>query len=196
MNRMEKQYIISIKKYYSQINELGLSLIEVSLASTLLSSAMLFMWQTSKTENEIYLSRERSAIICQYLNAFDSYLSKNKQNTKKEVKLDSLKEYLSGEYEASMLAKNIRFYTTDKSDGLLLLTKDNEPKESGAGVSFLGFRTAQIKGGYVYSYNSRIKIKLEAFPALRDKEKIEVMAIIPKETSYVKRCLIETGGME
>lgn len=85
MNRMEKQYIISIKKYYSQINELGLSLIEVSLAITLLSSAMLFMWQTSKTENEIYLSRERSAIICQYLNAFDSYLSKNKQNTKKKL---------------------------------------------------------------------------------------------------------------
>ncbi|HAX7764058.1 TPA: hypothetical protein JTF45_004447 [Escherichia coli] len=196
MNQMEKQHIISIKKYYSQINELGLSLIEVSLASTLLSSAMLFMWQTSKTENEIYLSRERSAVICQYLNAFDSYLSKNKHNTKKEVKLDSLKEYLSGEYETSMLAKNIKFYTTDKSDGLLLLTKDNEPKELGAGVSFLGFRTAQIKDGYVYSYNSRIKIKLDDFPALPGKEQIEVMAIIPKETSYVKRCLIDTGGME
>ncbi|HCN5101176.1 TPA: hypothetical protein N6W72_005109, partial [Escherichia coli] len=143
MNRMEKQHIISIKKYYSQINELGLSLIEVSLASTLLSSAMLFMWQTSKTENEIYLSRERSAVICQYLNAFDSYLSKNKQSTKQEVKLDSLNEYLPGEYKTSMLAKNIKFYTTDKGDGLLLLTKDNKPKESGAGVSFLGFRTAQ-----------------------------------------------------
>lgn len=193
---MEKQYIISIKKYYSQINELGLSLIEVSLASTLLSSAMLFMWQTSKTENEIYLSRERSAIICQYLNAFDSYLSKNKQNTKKEVKLDSLKEYLSGEYEISMLAKNIKFYTTDKNDGLLFLTKDNKPKESGTGVSFLGFRTAQIKDDYVYSYNNRIKIKLDNFPELPEKEKIEVMAIIPKGSSYVKRCLIETGGME
>lgn len=196
MNRMEKQHIISIKKYYSQINELGLSLIEVSLASTLLSSAMLFMWQTSKTENGIYLSRERSAIICQYLNAFDSYLSKNKQNMKKEVSLDALKEYLPGEYKTSMLAKNIKFYTTDKSDGLLLLTKDNKPKESGAGVNFLGFRTAQIKDGYVYSYNSRVKIKLEDFPALPKKEQIEVMAIIPKETSYVKRCLIDTGGME
>ncbi|WP_266197630.1 hypothetical protein [Escherichia coli] len=193
---MEKQHIISIKKYYSQINELGLSLIEVSLAITLLSSAMLFMWQTSKTENEIYLSRERSAVICQYLNAFDSYLSKNKQSTKQEVSLDTLKEYLPGEYKTSMLAKNIKFYTTDKSDGLLLLTKDNKPKESGAGVSFLGFRTAQIKDGYVYSYNSRIKIKSEDFPALPDKEEIEVMAIIPKETSYVKRCLIDTGGME
>ena len=193
---MEKQYIISIKKYYSQINELGLSLIEVSLASTLLSSAMLFMWQTSKTENEIYLSRERSTIICQYLNAFDSYLSKNEQNTKKEVNLDSLKEYLSGEYETSMLAKNIKFYTTDKNDGLLLLTKDNKPKESGTGVSFLGFRTAQIKDDYVYSYNNRIKIKLDNFPELQEKEKIEFMAIIPKGSSYVKRCLIETGGME
>lgn len=193
---MEKQHIISIKKYYSQINELGLSLIEVSLASTLLSSAMLFMWQTSKTEDGIYLSRERSAIICQYLNAFDSYLSKNKQNMKKEVSLDALKEYLPGEYKTSMLAKNIKFYTTAKSDGLLLLTKDNKPKESGAGVSFLGFRTAQMKDGYVYSYNSRIKIKLEDFPALPKKEQIEVMAIIPKETSYVKRCLIDIGGME
>ncbi len=193
---MEKQHIISIKKYYSQINELGLSLIEVSLASTLLSSAMLFMWQTSKTENGIYLSRERSTIICQYLNAFDSYLSKNKPNTKQEVKLDALKEYLSGGYETSMLAKNIKIYTTDKGDGLLLLTKDNKPKESGAGVSFLGFRTAQIKGNYVYSYNSRIKIKLDEFPVLSGKEQIEVMAIIPKETSYVKRCLIDTGGME
>ncbi|MFA2486647.1 hypothetical protein [Escherichia coli] len=193
---MEKQYIISIKKYYSQINELGLSLIEVSLASTLLSSAMLFMWQTSKTENEIYLSRERSAVICQYLNAFDSYLSKNEQNTKKEVNLDSLKEYLSGEYETSMLAKNIKFYTTDKNDGLLLLTKDNKPKESGTGVSFLGFRTAQIKDDYVYSYNNRIKIKLDNFPKLPEKEKIEFMAIMPKGSSYVKRCLIETGGME
>ena len=193
---MEKQHIISIKKYYSQINELGLSLIEVSLASTLLSSAMLFMWQTSKTENGIYLSRERSAIICQYLNAFDSYLSKNKQNMKKEVSLDALKEYLPGEYKTSMLAKNIKFYTTAKSDGLLLLTKDNKPKESGAGVSFLGFRTAQMKDGYIYSYNSRIKIKLEDFPALPKKEQIEVMAIIPKETSYVKRCLIDIGGME
>ena len=193
---MEKQHIISIKKYYSQINELGLSLIEVSLASTLLSSAMLFMWQTSKTENEIYLSRERSTIICQYLNAFDSYLSKNEQNTKKEVNLDSLKEYLSGEYETSMLAKNIKFYTTDKNDGLLLLTKDNKPKESGTGVSFLGFRTAQIKDDYVYSYNNRIKIKLDNFPELQEKEKIEFMAIIPKGSSYVKRCLIETGGME
>ncbi len=196
MNRMEKQHIISIKKYYSQINELGLSLIEVSLASTLLSSAMLFMWQTSKTENGIYLSRERSTIICQYLNAFDSYLSKNKPNTKQEVKLDALKEYLSGEYETSMLAKNIKIYTTAKGDGLLLLTKDNKPKESGAEVSFLGFRTAQIKGNYVYSYNSRIKIKLDEFPVLLGKEQIEVMAIIPKETSYVKRCLIDTGGME
>ncbi|HAW5000901.1 TPA: hypothetical protein OUV63_004370 [Escherichia coli] len=196
MNRMEKQHIISIKKYYSQINELGLSLIEVSLASTLLSSAMLFMWQTSKTENGIYLSRERSTIICQYLNAFDSYLSKNKPNTKQEVKLDALKEYLSGEYETSMLAKNIKIYTTAKGDGLLLLTKDNKPKESGAEVSFLGFRTAQIKGNYVYSYNSRIKIKLDEFPVLSGKEQIEVMAIIPKETSYVKRCLIDTGGME
>ncbi|HBN0772734.1 TPA: hypothetical protein L1N49_004970 [Escherichia coli] len=196
MNRMEKQHIISIKKYYSQINELGLSLIEVSLASTLLSSAMLFMWQTSKTENGIYLSRERSAIICQYLNAFDSYLSKNKQNMKKEVSLDVLKEYLPGEYKTSMLAKNIKFYTTDKSAGLLLLTKDNKPKESEAGVSFLGFRTAQIKDDYVYSYNGRIKIKLEDFPALPKKEQIEVMAIIPKENSYVKRCLIDTGGME
>ncbi|WP_251001009.1 hypothetical protein [Escherichia coli] len=193
---MEKQHIISIKKYYSQINELGLSLIEVSLASTLLSSAMLFMWQTSKTENGIYLSRERSTIICQYLNAFDSYLSKNKPNTKQEVKLDALKEYLSGEYETSMLAKNIKIYTTAKGDGLLLLTKDNKPKESGAEVSFLGFRTAQIKGNYVYSYNSRIKIKLDEFPVLLGKEQIEVMAIIPKETSYVKRCLIDTGGME
>ena len=193
---MEKQHIISIKKYYSQINELGLSLIEVSLASTLLSSAMLFMWQTSKTENEIYLSRERSTIICQYLNAFDSYLSKNEQNTKKEVNLDSLKEYLSGEYETSMLAKNIKFYTTDKNDGLLLLTKDNKPKESGTGVSFLGFRTAQIKDDYVYSYNNRIKIKLDNFPELQEKEKIEFMAIIPKGSSYVKRCLIDTGGME
>ena len=193
---MEKQYIISIKKYYSQINELGLSLIEVSLASTLLSSAMLFMWQTSKTENGIYLSRERSTIICQYLNAFDSYLSKNKPNTKQEVKLDALKEYLSGEYETSMLAKNIKIYTTAKGDGLLLLTKDNKPKESGAEVSFLGFRTAQIKGNYVYSYNSRIKIKLDEFPVLSGKEQIDVMAIIPKETSYVKRCLIDTGGME
>lgn len=193
---MEKQRIISIKKYYSQINELGLSLIEVSLASTLLSSAMLFMWQTSKTESEMYLSRERSAIICQYLNAFDSYLSKNKQSTKQEVKLDALKEYLSGEYETSMLAKNIKIYTTDKGDGLLLLTKDNKQKESGAGVSFLGFRTAQIKGNYVYSYNGRIKIKLDEFPVLSGKEQIEVMAIIPKETSYVKRCLIDTGGME
>ncbi|HFU5208784.1 hypothetical protein [Escherichia coli] len=193
---MEKQHIISIKKYYSQINELGLSLIEVSLASTLLSSAMLFMWQTSKTENGIYLSRERSTIICQYLNAFDSYLSKNKPNTKQEVKLDALKEYLSGEYETSMLAKNIKIYTTAKGDGLLLLTKDNKPKESGAEVSFLGFRTAQIKGNYVYSYNSRIKIKLDEFPVLSGKEQIEVMAIIPKETSYVKRCLIDTGGME
>lgn len=193
---MEKQHIISIKKYYSQINELGLSLIEVSLASTLLSSAMLFMWQASKTENGIYLSRERSTIICQYLNAFDSYLSKNKPNTKQEVKLDALKEYLSGEYETSMLAKNIKIYTTAKGDGLLLLTKDNKPKESGAEVSFLGFRTAQIKGNYVYSYNSRIKIKLDEFPVLSGKEQIEVMAIIPKETSYVKRCLIDTGGME
>ncbi|MEG9049942.1 hypothetical protein [Escherichia coli] len=193
---MEKQHIISIKKYYSQINELGLSLIEVSLASTLLSSAMLFMWQTSKTENGIYLSRERSTIICQYLNAFDSYLSKNKPNTKQEVKLDALKEYLSGEYETSMLAKNIKIYTTAKGDGLLLLTKDNKPKESGAEVSFLGFRTAQIKGNYVYSYNSRIKIKLDEFPVLSGKEQIDVMAIIPKETSYVKRCLIDTGGME
>lgn len=193
---MEKQYIISIKKYYSQINELGLSLIEVSLATTLLSSAMLFMLQTSKTENEIYFSRERSTIICQYLNAFDSYLSKNKPNTKQEVKLDALKEYLSGEYETSMLAKNIKIYTTAKGDGLLLLTKDNKPKESGADVSFLGFRTAQIKGNYVYSYNSRIKIKLDEFPVLSGKEQIEVMAIIPKETSYVKRCLIDTGGME
>lgn len=193
---MEKQHIISIKKYYSQINELGLSLIEVSLASTLLSSAMLFMWQTSKTENGMYLSRERSTIICQYLNAFDSYLSKNKPNTKQEVKLDALKEYLSGEYETSMLAKNIKIYTTAKGDGLLLLTKDNKPKESGADVSFLGFRTAQIKGNYVYSYNSRIKIKLDEFPVLSGKEQIEVMAIIPKETSYVKRCLIDTGGME
>ncbi|HAH8872474.1 hypothetical protein I6H00_26995 (plasmid) [Escherichia coli] len=196
MNRMEKQHIISIKKYYSQINELGLSLIEVSLASTLLSSVMLFMWQTSKTENEIYLSRERSAVICQYLNAFDSYLSKNKQSTKQEVSLDALKEYLPGEYKTSMLAKNIKFYTTDKSDGLLLLTKDNKPKESGTGVSFLGFRTAQIKDDYVYSYNSRIKIKLDNFPELPEKEKIEVMAIIPKGSSYVKRCLIDTGGME
>lgn len=196
MNRMEKQHIISIKKYYSQINKLGLSLIEVSLASTLLSSAMLFMWQTSKTENEIYLSRERSAVICQYLNAFDSYLSKNKQSTKQEVLLDDLKEYLPGEYSTSMLAKNIKFYTTDENDGLLLLTKDNKPKESGAGVSFLGFRTAQIKDDYVYSYNSRIKIKLGNFPAIPGKEQIEVMAIIPKETSYVKRCLIDTGGME
>ncbi|HBD2863175.1 TPA: hypothetical protein JK843_003990 [Escherichia coli] len=193
---MEKQHIISIKKYYSQINELGLSLIEVSLASTLLTSAMLFMWQTSKTENGTYLSRERSTIICQYLNAFDSYLSKNKPNTKQEVKLDALKEYLSGEYETSMLAKNIKIYTTAKGDGLLLLTKDNKPKESGAEVSFLGFRTAQIKGNYVYSYNSRIKIKLDEFPVLLGKEQIEVMAIIPKETSYVKRCLIDTGGME
>ena len=192
---MEKQHIISIKKYYSQINELGLSLIEVSLASTLLTSAMLFMWQTSKTENGTYLSRERSTIICQYLNAFDSYLSKNKPNTKQEVKLDALKEYLSGEYETSMLAKNIKIYTTAKGDGLLLLTKDNKPKESGAEVSFLGFRTAQIKGNYVYSYNSRIKIKLDEFPVLLGKEQIEVMAIIPKETSYVKRCLIDTGGM-
>ena len=196
MNRMEKQHIISIKKYYSQINELGLSLIEVSLASTLLSSAMLFMWQTSKTENEIYLSRERSAVICQYLNAFDSYLSKSKQSAKQEVSLDALKEYLPGEYNTSMLAKNIKFYTTNKSDGLLLLTKDNEPKESGAGVSFLGFRTAQIKYDYVYSYNNRIKIKLDDFPELPKKEKIEVMAIIPKGSSYVKRCLIDTGGME
>lgn len=196
MNRMEKQHIISIKKYYSQINGLGLSLIEVSLASTLLSSAMLFMWQTSKTENEIYLSRERSTIICQYLNAFDSYLSKNKQSKKQEVELDTLKKYLPGEYKTSMLAKNIKFYTTNKSDGLLLLTKDNKPKESGAGVRFLGFRTAQIKDGYVYSYNSRIKIKSEDFPALPNKEEIEVMAIIPKETSYVKGCLIDTGGME
>ena len=196
MNRMVKQHIISIKKYYSQINELGLSLIEVSLAIALLSSAMLFMWQTSKTENEIYLSRERSAVICQYLNAFDSYLSENKQSMKKEVSLDSLKEYLPGEYKTSMLAKNIKFYTTDKSGGLILLTKDNKPKESGAGVSFLGFRTAQIKDGYVYSYNSRIKIKSEDFPALPNKEEIEVMAIIPKETSYVKGCLIDTGGME
>lgn len=196
MNRKEKQHIISIKKYYSQINELGLSLIEVSLASTLLSSAMLFIWQTSKTENEIYLSRERSTIICQYLNAFDSYLSKNKPNTKQEVELDALKEYLPGEYKTSMLAKNIKIYTTDKGDGLLLLTKDNKPKESGAGVSFLGFRTAQIKGNYVYSYNSRIKIKLDEFPVLSGKEQIEVMAIIPKETSYVKRCLIDTGGIE
>ncbi|MFK8750081.1 hypothetical protein ACI751_23745 [Escherichia coli] len=193
---MVKQHIISIKKYYSQINELGLSLIEVSLAIALLSSAMLFMWQTSKTENEIYLSRERSAVICQYLNAFDSYLSENKQSMKKEVSLDSLKEYLPGEYKTSMLAKNIKFYTTDKSDGLILLTKDNNPKESGTGVSFLGFRTAQIKDDYVYSYNSRIKIKLENFPALPGKEQIEVMAIVPKETSYVKRCLIYTGGME
>ena len=193
---MEKQHIISIKKYYSQINELGLSLIEVSLASTLLSSAMLFMWQTSKTENEIYLSRERSTIICQYLNAFDSYLSKNKQSTKQEVLLDDLKEYLPGEYSTSMLARNIKFYTTNKNDGLLLLTKDNKPKESGAGVSFLGFRTAQIKDDHVYSDNSRIKIKLGDFPALPGKEQIEVMAIIPKETSYVKRCLIDTGGME
>ena len=193
---MEKQHIISIKKYYSQINELGLSLIEVSLASTLLSSAMLFMWQTSKTENEIYLSRERSTIICQYLNAFDSYLSKNKQSTKQEVSLDALKEYLPGEYRTSMLAKNIKFYTTDKSDGLLLLTKDNKPKESGTGVNFLGFRTAQIKGDYVYSYKSRIKIKLDNFLELPEKEKIEVMAIIPKGSSYVKRCLIDTGGME
>ncbi|MEC6239599.1 hypothetical protein VXT29_25335 [Escherichia coli] len=193
---MEKQHIISIKKYYSQINGLGLSLIEVSLAITLLSSTMLFMWQTSKAESEIYLSRERSAIICQYLNAFDSYLSKNKQDTKQEVKLDALKEYLSGEYETSMLAKNIKIYTTDKGDGLLLLTKDNKQKESGAGVSFLGFRTAQIKGDYVYSYNGRIKIKLDEFPVLSGKEQIEVMAIIPKETSYVKRCLIDTGGME
>lgn len=193
---MEKQHIISIKKYYSQINELGLSLIEVSLASTLLTSAMLFMWQTSKTEDGTYLSRERSTIICQYLNAFDSYLSKNKPNTKQEVKLDALKEYLSGEYETSMLAKNIKIYTTAKGDGLLLLTKDNKPKESGAEVSFLGFRTAQIKGNYVYSYNSRIKIKLDEFPVLLGKEQIEVMAIIPKETSYVKRCLIDTGGME
>lgn len=193
---MEKQHIISIKKYYSQINELGFSLIEVSLASTLLTSAMLFMWQTSKTENGTYLSRERSTIICQYLNAFDSYLSKNKPNTKQEVKLDALKEYLSGEYETSMLAKNIKIYTTAKGDGLLLLTKDNKPKESGAEVSFLGFRTAQIKGNYVYSYNSRIKIKLDEFPVLLGKEQIEVMAIIPKETSYVKRCLIDTGGME
>ncbi|HDS7587401.1 TPA: hypothetical protein RVA49_004457 [Escherichia coli] len=196
MNRMEKQHIISIKKYYSQINELGLSLIEVSLASTLLSSAMLFMWQTSKTENEIYLSRERSAVICQYLNAFDSYLSKGKQSAKQEVSLDALKEYLPGEYNTSMLAKNIKFYTTDKSDGLLLLTKNNEPKESGAGVSFLGFRTAQIKNDYVYSYNDRIKIKLDDFPELPKKEEIEVMAIIPKGSSYVKRCLIDTGGME
>ncbi|HGY7455917.1 TPA: hypothetical protein ACNTRA_004740 [Escherichia coli] len=193
---MEKQHIISIKKYYSQINELGLSLLEVSLASTLLSSAMFFMWQTSKTENEIYLSRERSTIICQYLNAFDSYLSKNKQSKKQEVELDTLKKYLPGEYKTSMLAKNIKFYTTNKSDGLLLLTKDNKPKESGAGVSFLGFRTAQIKDGYVYSYNNRIKIKSEDFPALPNKEEIEVMAIIPKETSYVKGCLIDTGGME
>ncbi|HDP5106226.1 TPA: hypothetical protein P6S07_004647 [Escherichia coli] len=196
MNRMEKQHIISIKKYYSQINELGLSLIEVSLATTLLSSAMLLMWQTSKTENEIYLSRERSAVICQYLNAFDSYLSKNKQSTKQEVKIDSLNEYLPGEYKTSILAKNIKFYTTDKSDGLLFLTKDNKPKESGAGVSFLGFRTAQIKDDHVYSYNNRIKIKLDNFPKLPEKEKIEVMAIIPKGSSYVKRCLIETGGME
>ena len=149
MNRMEKQHIISIKKYYSQINELGLSLIEVSLATTLLSSAMLFMWQTSKTENEIYLSRERSTIICQYLNAFDSYLSKNKQGTKQEVLLDDLKEYLPGEYSTSMLARNIKFYTTAENDGLFLLTKDNKPKESGAGVSFLGFRTAQIKDDYI-----------------------------------------------
>lgn len=193
---MEKQHIISIKKYYSQINELGLSLIEVSLATTLLSSAMFFMWQTSKTENEIYLSRERSAVICQYLNAFDSYLSKNKQSTKQEVKIDSLNEYLPGEYKTSILAKNIKFYTTDKSDGLLFLTKDNKPKESGAGVSFLGFRTAQIKDDHVYSYNNRIKIKLDNFPKLPEKEKIEVMAIIPKGSSYVKRCLIETGGME
>ena len=193
---MEKQHIISIKKYYSQINELGLSLIEVSLASTLLSSAMLFMWQTSKTENEIYLSRERSAVICQYLNAFDSYLSKNKQSTKQEVKLDSLNKYLPGEYKTSILAKNIKFYTTDKSDGLLFLTKDNKQKESGTGVSFLGFRTAQIKDDHVYSYNNRIKIKLDNFPELPEKEKIEVMAIIPKGSSYVKRCLIETGGME
>ena len=63
-------------------------------------------------------------------------------------------------------------------------------------MSFLGFRTAQIKDDYVYSYNNRIKIKLDNFPKLPEKEKIEFMAIMPKGSSYVKRCLIETGGME
>ncbi len=196
MYQIEKQHIISIKKYYSQINELGFSLIEVSLAMVLLSSAMLFMWQTSKTENGIYLSREYSTIICQYLNAFDSYLSKNKLEKKQEVSLDALKEYLPSKDKTSMLAKNIKFYATDKGDGLLILTKDNKQKESGVGVIFLGFRTAQIKDNYVYSYNSRIKIKLDHFPDLPDEKQIEVMAIIPKETSYVKRCLIDVGGME
>ncbi|WP_096975937.1 type IV pilus modification PilV family protein [Escherichia coli] len=193
---MEKQHIISIKKHYSKINELGFSLIEVSLAMVLLSSAMLFMWQTSKTENGIYLSREYSTIICQYLNAFDSYLEKNKSSVKQEVLLDALTEYLPSKDKTSMLAKNIKFYTTNTGDGLLILTKDNKQKESGVGVIFLGFRTAQIKDNHIYSYNDHIKIDLDKFPDIPKQDQIEVMAIIPKETSYVKRCLIDVGGEE
>lgn len=192
---MEKQHIFSIKKYhYLKMMELGFSLVEVSLSIVLLSSAMLFMWQTSKTENEIYLSREYGTVICQYLNAFDTFLSKKQEYKKEEVKLESFKEYLPNNYQNSTISRNIKFYTTEKGVGLIVLERDNNQKESSTRRSFLGFRTAYIKNDYIYSYDKYIQVSLTEFSFEPEKDKIEIMAIIPKEKSYVKRCLIDFGG--
>lgn len=175
--------------------EPGLSLIEISLSIVLLSSAMLFMWQTSKTENEIYLSREYGTVICQYLNAFDTFLSKKQDEYKKgEVKLEQLEQYLPNNYQNSTISRNIKFYTTEKGVGLIVLEKGSNQKESSARRSFLGFRTAHIENDYIYSYDKNIRVPLTEFSFAPEKNKIEIMAIIPKEKSYVKRCLIDFRG--
>ena len=195
---MEKQYIISIKKYhYLKMVELGFSLIEVSLSIVLLSSAMLFMWQTSKAEDDIYLSREYGAVICQYLAAFDSFLSEKQNGYKKEeVKLEHFKQYLPNNYQNSAISRSIKFYTTEKGVGLIVLEKDNNQKKSSTRRSFLGFRTAYIKNDHIYSYDKYIQVPLTEFSFVPENDKIEIMAIIPKEKSYVKRCLIDFLGEE
>lgn len=177
--------------------ELGFSLIEVSLSIVLLSSAMLFMWQTSKAEDDIYLSREYGAVICQYLAAFDSFLSEKQNGYKKEeVKLEHFKQYLPNNYQNSAISRSIKFYTTEKGVGLIVLEKDNNQKKSSTRRSFLGFRTAYIKNDHIYSYDKYIQVPLTEFSFVPENDKIEIMAIIPKEKSYVKRCLIDFLGEE
>lgn len=173
----------------------GFSLIEVSLAIVLLSTATLFMWQTSKIESEIYLSREYSTAVCQYLNAFDSYLFNNANvQDKKEIKLSDLLPYLPAGAKKSILSDKMKFYSTNKGAGLFVLVNEDENEKWNDSKIFLGFRTAKKEGEYIYSYSKYSKIDIKELPSIPEENKIKTMAVIPAKSGHIKDCFVDIPG--
>ncbi|CAD6176315.1 prepilin [Escherichia coli] len=173
----------------------GFSLIEVSLATVLLSAATLFMWQTSKTESEIYLSREYSTAVCQYLNAFDSYLSADTTTkAQKEIQLSELSSYLPEGADKSIFSDKMKFYSTARGAGLFVLVNGDENDKWNDSKIFLGFRTAKKEGESVYSYSKYSKIDMNELPSIPEENNIKTMAVIPTTSGHIKDCFVDIPG--